>query len=242
MAPPLAMDTSDDFTMPSKTAPSQITPRTLLLSPPSLSSHEEKLTSILEMHDRSATDMQMLDRLSLGLVSLPEALYDVVIILCDADGSRRESQKLMDRKILETLVKSMKAGAMLRSQDDQLGTSSSQEKNEAILAGLSFEAGKGFVKPDYSAQESVPLRLGRKKDTANAIGGLNGAVSLNGKRKSQDMASGLPAGVGFDDGTTNGEDVDSDDELIDEDALLDDDDLKRPVKIRKTPHSLPCEV
>jgi anamorsin len=231
------MDTSDDFVMPSKTAPTPITRRTLLLSPPSLSSHEEKLTAVLEMHDRSATDMQMLDRLSLGLVSLPESTYDVVILLSDADGSRRESQSLVDRRVLAFLFRAMKNGATLRSQDDQLGRTDVQEKNEAILAGLSYEPSRGFVKPDLGAQDSVPLRLGRKKDTARATGGLNGtteashAVPPNGKRKSQDMSNGLPAGVGFDDGTG---DADSDDELIDEDTLLDDEDLSRPVKIRMT--------
>lgn len=232
------MVTSDDFTMPTKVAPQPTTKRTLLLSPPSLSSHEDKLTSVLEMHDRSATDMQMLDRLSAGLVSLPESIYDVVIILCDADGSRRESRSLLGRSIFEVLARTMKAGAVLRSQDEQLGTIHGLEKNEAILAGLSYQPGTGFVKPEHTAQESVPLRLGRRKNVAQAAGGLHGAsqgsvaVPLNGKRKSQDVSNRLPEGVGFDDGTLNGGEIDSDDELIDEDTLLDDEDLKRPVKIR----------
>jgi anamorsin len=235
MSPSLTMDMSDDFSMPTK-APTT-TQRTLLLSPPSLSSHEEKLTSVLQMHDRSATDMQMLDRLSMGLVSLPESTYDVVVILCDADNSRRQSQSLLNRNILELLVRSMKPGAVLKSQDDQLGAVDGPERNETILAGLSYEPGKGFTKADVSAQESVPLRFGKKKDTAKAAGGVNGApagsVSLpvNGKRKSQDVSNGLPEGVGFDDGTNAGED--SDDELIDEDALLSDDDAPRALKIRK---------
>jgi anamorsin len=181
--------------------------------------------------------MQMLDRLSMGLVSLPESTYDVVVILCDADNSRRQSQSLLNRNILELLVRSMKPGAVLKSQDDQLGAVDEPEKNEAILAGLSYEPGKGFTKADVSAQESVPLRFAKKKDTAKAAGGVNGApagsVSLpvNGKRKSQDVSNGLPEGVGFDDGTNAGED--SDDELIDEDALLSDDDAPRALKIRK---------
>lgn len=234
MSPSLAMDTSDDFAMPTK--PTTTSQRTLLLSPPSLSSHEEKLTSVLEMHDRSATDMQMLDRLSMGFVSLPEATYDMVIILCDADSSRRESRSLMTRNILELLVRAMKPGAILKSQDNKLGATDGPEKTEAILAGLSYEPNKGFTKPDYSAQESVPLRFGKKKESAKAAGGLNGApqgsVSLpvNGKRKSQDVSNGLPDGVGFDDGAKE----DSDDELIDEDTLLSDGDMQRPVKIRRS--------
>lgn len=222
------MDTSDDFVMPTPKT-SQSSKRTLLLSPPSLSSHQEKLTNVLEMHNRALTDMQMLDRLSLGLVSLPQSTYDVIIILSDADGSRRESQSLLNRDILGTLVKSLNNGGQLRSQDGQFGSIDGDEKNEAILAGLSFQPGVGFVKPDHDGQGSVPLRFGKKK-TAQAAGGpaaANGAgsVPLNGKRKSVDV---VPSGVGFDDGTN-----DSDDELIDEDTLLDDEDINRPIKIRE---------
>ncbi|KIY00966.1 uncharacterized protein Z520_03632 [Fonsecaea multimorphosa CBS 102226] len=229
MSPSVLMDTSDDFVMPSAKAP-QSSHRTLLLSPPSLSSHQEILTRLLEMHDRAHTDLQMLDRLSLGLVSLPQSTYDVITILSDADGSRHESQNLISRDMLALLVKALKSGGRLRSQDGTFGTADGPEKNETILAGLSFQPGVGFVKPDYSAQDSVPLKFGRKK-TSQAAGGLssttNGdSVSLpvNGKRKSTDDA--LPAGVGFDDGLDG-----SDDELIDEDTLLDDEDLKRPIKI-----------
>lgn len=233
------MDTSDDFVLPTKTAPPQIAKRTLLLSPPSLSSHQEKLTNVLQMHDRSVTDMQMLDRLAMGLVSLPESTYDAVMILSDADDSRKESQTLISRDVLALLVKTMKPGASLYSQDGRFGTSEGAEKNEAILAGLSFDASKGFVKPDYSARESVPLRFGKKKAVAQAAGGVNGtnegsvALPLNGKRKSEEVKSSLPAGVGFDDGTANGGEEDSDDELIDEDELMADEDMKRTIKIRK---------
>jgi len=238
------MDMSDDFSMPTKYIPSQSTKRTLLLSPPSLSSHQEKLTSVLQMHDRSATDMQMLDRLSLGLVSLPEATYDVVTVLTDADDTRRESQSLLNRDVLALLVKAMKTGAVLRSQDGQWGAAEGAEKTEAILAGLSYEQGNGFVKQDFGAQASVPLRFGKKKGVAQAAGGLDGANSgsvslpLNNKRKSQDLSNATPAGVGFDDGVEGGEVDSDDDELIDEDALLDEEDLNRPVKIRKS--IVPC--
>ena len=222
------MDTADDFVMPAPKAP-QSAKRTLLLSPPSLSSHQEKLTNVLEMHNRAVTDMQMLDRLSVGLVSLPQSTYDVIMILSDADGSRRESQALLSRDMLALLVKTLKTGGHLRSQDGQFGAVDGAEKTEAILAGLSFQPGTGFVKLDYGAQESVPLKFGKRK-TAQAAGGLdtNGesvSLPLNGKRKSLDA---IPAGVGFDDGAN-----DSDDELIDEDTLLDEEDLKRPIKIRE---------
>ena len=189
----------------------------------------------MEMHDRAHTDLQMLDRLALGLVSLPQSTYDVIIVLCDADGSRRESQNLLNREILALLVKTLKNGGHLRSQDNDFGATDGPEKNEAILAGLSFQPNVGFTKIDYSAQVSIPLKFGKKK-AAEAAGGLangntNGgllSLPLNSKRKSMD--EGLPPGVGFDDGT---DDL-SDDELIDEDTLLDEDDLKRPIKIRES--------
>ena len=232
------MDFSDDFTMPKKPAAQMATAqRVLLLSPPSLSSHQEKLTKVLAMHDRQTTDMQMLDRLNIGLVSLPESTYDLIMVLSDADSTRRESQSLLGRKVFELLVKAMKTGGVLKSQDETLGTSGGPEQQEAILAGLSYETGKGFVKQDFSTV-SMPLKLGRKKNgVAQAAGGLsdtNGQVSLpvNGKRKSQDMSNGIPAGVGFDDGADD-LDGNSDDEIIDEDELLDEEDLKGPIKIRK---------
>ncbi|EXJ85887.1 hypothetical protein A1O1_06256 [Capronia coronata CBS 617.96] len=226
MSPSVLMDLSDDFTFPVAKAPPSSS-RTLLLSPPSLSSHQEKLTAVLAMHDRTKTDMQMLDRLSLGLVSLPQSTYDLIMILSDADGTRRESQNLINRDMLASLVKALKSGGQLRSQDGQFGSVDGVEKNEAILAGLSFQPGTGFSKPDYGVQESVPLKFGKKKP-AQAVGGpntTNGTVplALNGKRKSLDA---VPEGVGFDDGTN-----DSDDELIDEDTLLDGEDLQRPLKI-----------
>ncbi|KIW09844.1 hypothetical protein PV08_11945 [Exophiala spinifera] len=227
MSPSILMDTSDDFVMPVAKAP-QSSKRTLLLSPPSLSSHQEKLTNVLEMHNRAVTDMQMLDRLAAGFVSLPQSTYDVIIILSDADGSRQESHALLHRDVLGLLVKALKNGGQLRSQDGQYGNVDGAEKNEAILAGLSYQSGTGFFKPDYGAQESVPLKFGKKKNVAQAAGGLStngGSVSLplNGKRKSGDN---VLDGVGFDDGT-----MDSDDELIDEDELLDENDLNRPIKI-----------
>jgi hypothetical protein len=211
--------------------------RTLLLSPPSLSSHQEKLNNVLEMHDRSATDMQMLDRLALGLVSLPEATYDAIIVLLDADDTRIESQKLMDRKVVGILVQALKIGGRIRSQDGQFGNMEGPDKTEAILAGLTLDE-QGFIKLDNTAEVSVPLKFGRKKNVAQASGGLGGVTStnggslslpLNGKRKSTDMSNGTPIGVGFDDGSANIDD--SDDELIDEDALLDDEDLRRHVKV-----------
>ncbi|KAF2420576.1 DUF689-domain-containing protein [Tothia fuscella] len=238
MSPSFTLDDTSDFNMSSS-------PRTLLLSPPSLSSHPEALNKIQAAHDRSTTDIQMLDRLALGLVSLPPATYDVILLLTDADGSRNELQKLVDRNIMGKLYEALKVGGKLRSQDGVLGSVDGNEKTEAILAGLILvgsAAGGGFGKPDTGVAQAVPLRFGRKKAAANggvAATSTNGStttaqetVPLNGKRKSVALEAPVqPAGVGFVD---FGDDLDAiitgeDDDLIDEDDLITEDDLARPI-------------
>ncbi|KAF7846206.1 hypothetical protein BT93_L4865 [Corymbia citriodora subsp. variegata] len=225
------MDFSDDFSLPTKptaTNGTSTTPRTLLLSPPSLSSHPEKLSSIRSMHDRSHTDMQMLDRLSLGLVSLPSDTYDQIIILDSPDNSTTEATNLLNRNVIALLTQTLRSNGQLTSQSGNFAQSSDIEK-EAILAGLT-KTPTGFTKQAI-AQTSVPLRLNRKpktdtNGTAKAAGGLNAGtttMNTNGKRPSVDLS--LPAGVSIDNG------VDSDDELIDEDELLSEDDLKAPIKV-----------
>lgn len=214
---------------------SPLAPRTLLLSPPSLSSHPEKLNIVLASHDRAATDIQMLDRLSLSLVSLPEATYDIILVLTDADSTRAESKRLLSRDVLAKLVRALKPGGKLQSQNGAFATEDEQERREAIFAGLIVE-GPDLVKPDYEPTQSVPLLFGKSQGGAAAVTSAagTGAVSLNlnGKRKNGPSESTAPNGVGYVDfgddfGTPE---VDgSDDDLIDEDTLLDEEDLKRPV-------------
>lgn len=228
-------DTSGFAPVPTKTAGGSSPPRSLLLSPPSLSSHPEKMNNILAAHDRNATDIQMLDRLSLSLVSLPEATYDIILVLVDADNTRTESKKLLDRHILSRIVQSLKPGGRLKSQDGKFAIDDAEERKEAIFAGLLME-GDDMVKPDHTATQPVPLRFGKNKGnggtaTTSAVG--TGAISLNlnGKRNNGPPASMQPVGVGYIDlsedfGTP---DVDDDEDLIDEDTLLDEEDLKRPV-------------
>lgn len=248
MPPLVSLDASaSDFHAPYTNGVSNATvlPRTLLLSPPSLSSHPEKLDNILAAHDRHATDIQMLDRLSLSLVALPESTYDLVMILLDADNTRSESQKLLSSELLSRIVRSLKPGGQLQSQDNAFGSiQDSDERREAIFAGLILQDHK-LVKPDYGSTQSVPLRLGKKAEggaaaTTSAAG--TGAVSLNlnGKRKNGPPDTTQPAGVGFVDFS---DDLDApleeydDDDLIDEDTLLSDEDLSRPIVQRTSPLS-----
>lgn len=240
MAPSVTLDTTSDFDAGLATKQkTSVRHRTLLLSPPSLSSHPEKLNAVVESHDRNATDIQMLDRLSLGLVALPESTYDTVIILTDADGTRTESQNLLGRTILATIVKALKSNGKLRSQDGRFASEDGTERTEAILAGLIIQGNGEAVKPDYAASQSVPLRLGKAKREGGAAATTSangtGAVSQppNGKRKSDNFDSPKPAGVGFVDFSDDLDDFD-DKELIDEDTLLDETDLARPIIQRKS--------
>lgn len=244
MAPAVTLDMSSDFIGP-PTAGTNATaslPRTLLLSPPSLASHPEKLDKVLAAHDRNATDIQMLDRLSLSLVSLPEATFDVIVVLMDADNTRVESEKLLSSELLSKIVRSLKPGGRLQSQDDTFGAiEDSDERREAIFAGLIVQDNK-LVRPDYSSTQSVPLRLGKKKTeggtsaTTSAAGTGAVTLNLNGKRKNGPPEATQPAGVGFVDFSDDfgAPEEDDDDDLIDEDTLLSDEDMSRPVVQRES--------
>jgi hypothetical protein len=209
MAPSfVTIDTSDDFDMGSAPPKPIDTPRTLLLAPPSIATHEEKLRDVFTTFDRQSTDLQMLDRLSAGFVSLPTNTYDTVLVLTDSDGSRRnEALALLTRDVYAALVPSMKPGAKLQTQDKALDIS---ESMEAILAGL-VQTASGFEKPNYEETSvAIPLKFGKKKTAPPAI----------------------PA-MGFsDDFNVNNHDRDDNDEFINEDSLLDEDDLTRPIMPR----------
>lgn len=201
---------------------------------------------MLVAHDRSVTDIQMLDRLSLSLVSLPQSTYDIVIILLDADNTRNESQSLLTHDVLLRIVKALKPGGRLQSYDGKFAPQGSEERREAIFAGLIVDA-KGLLKPNHDSTQSVPLRFGNKNEggavaVTSAAG--TGAVSLNlnGKRKNGPPDPALPAGVGFVDFSDDFDPVnesDDDDELIDENTLLDGEDLSRPVIQRTSPNQRP---
>ena len=250
MAPSVTLNTTSDFDpAPAMTSKSNSMPRTLLLSPPSLSSHPEKLNNVLEAHDRNATDIQMLDRLSLSLVSLPDSTYDAIIILSDTDSPRPQSRSLINRDLLARIVKALKPGGRLRSLDGSFARTEGVERAEAILAGLMVEGNDGMVKPNYDATQSVPLRFGKKKSegaaTALTSAAGTGAVTLNlnGKRKTGPPDTTQPTGVGFVDFSDDFDapvEEEDDDELIDEDTLLDEEDLARPIIQRTFPRGSLC--
>jgi anamorsin len=133
--------------------------RNLLLAPPSIAAHEEKLRDLFTTFGRSTTDLQMLDRLSAGLVTLPPATYDLVLVLADINGDWRTGAFQLSRDVYTVLVPSMKAGARLQFQDGGLRVT---EAHEAILAGLVEKDGVFEKLEDEEAV--IPLRLGAKKE------------------------------------------------------------------------------
>lgn len=262
MAPAVTIGNTPDFDMPSATPimKSVTAQRTLLLAPPSVSSHPEALTKVAEAYDRSVTDIQMLDRLAMGLVALPAATYDVVLLLTDVDGLRQESARLLDRQVMERIVSALKDGGRLKAQDGKFASEAGAEHTEAILAGLVRRDGEeGMVKPESSGgPQTVKLSFGKKKADAAAVP-ANGVEAANtGKRKSDSISNGngairaTPAGVGFvdtnddfdggfDDGSGYSDDemeIPSQEELeraerIDPDSLLTEEDRQKPLNIRK---------
>ncbi|KAI0012261.1 Fe-S cluster assembly protein dre2 [Xylariaceae sp. FL0662B] len=211
--------------------------RTLLLAPPSIASHEERLRDVLAAHDRSVTDLQMLDRLSAGLVHLPDATYDLILVLTDADGTRSESTLLLNRDVLAKIVPTLKTGGKIQAQDGTLvQNSETADAREALLAGL-IPGVDGFTKQDDEAGDAVPLKLSfgknKKRSTAGPAVSSVTVHQANGKDTSLSMVppTTRPAGVGFVDFSDDFGVPDDDDELIDEDTLLTEDDLNKPLAI-----------
>ncbi|KUI72874.1 Fe-S cluster assembly protein dre2 [Cytospora mali] len=211
--------------------------RTLLLAPPSIAAQG---TAALPDFDRTTTDLQMLDRLSAGLVNLPAATYDLVLLLTDSDGARHaEATGLLSREVFASLVPAMKPGALLKTQDNKFGAA---EAREAVLAGLVEKNGGGFEKVEEE-EVVVPLRFGKKKNTEqngngvahSSAGPAVDKVTINVAGKPEDLDMIPPpvkpvAGVGFDFGDDLDDD-DDDDDLIDEDELMTEADMNRPIQM-----------
>lgn len=192
----------------------------------------------------------MLDRLALGLVSLPPSTYDLILLLTDANGTRSESSKLIDRNTLGRLASALKPGARLRSQDGTFATQPGQERTEAILAGLSVDEGDGVVKP-AAVEGTVKLSFGKKSNAAavpaNKVEAENKGVSQQGTKRTLVEEPKAPAGVGFVDFSDDfGDEMEEDDDMyipskeellegdmIDPDSLLTEEDRLKPVIIRK---------
>ena len=215
--------------------------RTLLLSPPSLSSQPDALNATRASYDPNNTDLQMLDRLSLGLVTLPNATYDAIVILSDLDGAKADHRPLLGREVFSRAFRALKPGASLVSQGWTWKTDiDNEERRESILAGFVVKDDGRLIKPDDNATRSVSLRLNRKppQSLPSTTSTDPHEPRTNDQRKSEMMKPMLPAGVGFVDVSDDfGEPVvedDDDDDLIDENTLLDEADMARPIVQRKS--------
>ncbi|EGO60247.1 hypothetical protein NEUTE1DRAFT_56420 [Neurospora tetrasperma FGSC 2508] len=226
---PITLDLTSDFNPANTTGAgsSSSQPRTLLVAPPSVASHEERISALFSTYPRETTDLHMLDRLAAGLVTLPASTYDLILVLTDPDGSRHAeaSALLSNRAVWSLLVPALKAGGNLRSEDGTLGTNTATpEAREAVLAGLVAGA-DGFTKPDYAEEEAVPLRFGLKRKT-------NPNPVVAPIQPVAQVVTAAPAGVGFVTLDLNDDlDLDDDDDdVIDEDTLLTEADLRRPIQ------------
>ncbi|WPH01899.1 Fe-S cluster assembly protein dre2 [Acrodontium crateriforme] len=245
MVPSVTIDNTPDLDLPTTNPTSS--QRTLLLAPPSVASHPTALTQVVEAYDRNATDIQMLDRLALGLVALPDATYDVVLLLTDVGNA---SNRELDRNVMSRIVQSLKPGGKLMAQGGNL---SPTEQTEGILAGLAVDGDSMKKAENSSAPQTVTLSFGKKKKANAAAVPANDVEAAAIKRKSDDISStsngvmkSTPAGVGFIDSTDDlGDDYDDDDmdvefpsneelqkaERIDPSTLLTDADRERPIVI-----------
>ncbi|CAK7267329.1 electron carrier [Sporothrix epigloea] len=204
-------------------APSKPSIRTLILAPPSIAAHEEKLRALFApgAYQRSATDLQMLDRLAAGLVPLSANTYDLVLVLNDVDGSQQGEAigLLSTRQVFNTLVPAMKNGARLQLEDgarlDGAGA------REAILAGLVDK--NGAYEKVEEEEVVVPLRLKKKTASKPTTGFI---VPTPAKR---------PAAV-----LDLGEYSDGE-ELIDEDSLLTAEERNRPPQQHGQKRRKPCK-
>jgi hypothetical protein len=243
MAPAVIIDNTPDLDMDfshPNNAKSATHQRTLLLAPPSVASHPSALSQVAEAYDRSQTDIQMLDRLALGLVSLPASTYDVVLLLADVDQTVERGAPLLDRTVMERVVASIKTGGRLKSQDGGLGNAL---QTEAILAGLVSDNNDGMLKPDTQATaQTVKLTFGKKKKADAAAVPANETEAVN-TGKSHPSIKASPAGVGFVDTSDDFMGGDEEDEFpddealanadaIDPDTLLTEEDRQKPLNIR----------
>ncbi|PWW80219.1 DUF689-domain-containing protein [Tuber magnatum] len=205
----ILLDTASDFE-PATTI--HTNSKTLVLCPPAVSSHPDLLEKSLSTFNKSSMDVQMLDRLSLKIVTLPTSTYSSVLIL-DDPSSTTASQEL-EPYVLQCIFNSMLPKATLRSQEE---TFTRGNTLQFLVAGFMIEKDADesviLVKPEFTGNASVPLML-RRKQRIDDSSKLSSA-----KTESVPAVTEAPVikGVGF---VLNDDDLENDDDLVDEDTLL----------------------
>ncbi|EWC45771.1 hypothetical protein DRE_05108 [Drechslerella stenobrocha 248] len=237
MAPPAAaIDFSSDFAPTTRPAA-----KTLLLCPPAVAANPEVLQAALATHPRSSTDVQMLDRIALGLVNLPAEAYATVILLSDPASTASSFE--LDAPLLRKIAASMTPGSRWIAESNE--TLKQINRLHVVLAGLlvndaDADGSLSLSKPDYGKTAAVPLRLGKRKAKApeEAVASpittpavATAPAQVQGKTATREYKIGY-VDLGDDLNADFGEDGDDDDDddLIDESTLLDDSDLAMPVQ------------
>lgn len=173
---PFNLDMSDDIhtnPLPEATQKTEATSqfKNLLISPPSLASDEAQLTKILSTFP-IRPDLQMLDRLSMGIVQLPQDHYDNIILASSDDSTIEQFAQILSR-----LFTALKPGKSIHVPAGPQGTL----KSDAIIAGFAVNAGTDgmiLTRPEQSSQSSIPLRFKRKPPNPEKSARLRAALAL----------------------------------------------------------------
>ena len=213
-------------------------PRALILAPPSLAAHPALLAAaaLPLAHNR---DIQMLDRLAAGILTLPPATYDVVLLATDPSTA---SPPNLPRPVVEQIAAAIAPGGKLRLQS---GAWHPKTHAEVVLAGLVPGPDALVLRKPVGGQSVQTVSLRKREDKgvrANGNGHTTAVVAPIGVGwvDSYDDFDG-----GLDDGTAYG--LDDDDvqipstaeleaaDTIDPDSLLTEDDRRKPLDIRQSP-------
>ncbi|CCG82577.1 Fe-S cluster assembly protein dre2 [Taphrina deformans PYCC 5710] len=167
---------SDDFespALPEATQQTQATPqfRNLLISPPSLASDEAQLLSILSSFP-VRPDLQMLDRLSMNIVQLPQDHYDNIILATNDESTLAQLVAVLPR-----LLSALKPGRSIHVPAGPRGSL----KSDGIIAGFAVNQGDDgtiLTRPEQS-ETIVPLRLKRKSVNSDKVKKLKATLAAN---------------------------------------------------------------
>lgn len=191
-------------------------PRTLLLCAPSISSHPEILQSTLTAYDRATTDVQMLDRLTHNLITLPAATYTHIHLLFPP--TPQETIHFLTPPILSQLYKSLLPNGRINLASITPGEKQKIE-HALLIEGFLKQEDDIFVVPDF-VEKSVSIGINRSGKSKNAVV----PVAVFKPQQEKEKIN----GVGFSD------EISDDDELIDEDELMADETLSSLALISPT--------
>lgn len=179
----VSIDMSDDFgpaptangsgdALPATRQPTQAAARysNLVLAAPSLASDEARLTQILSSFP-TRPDVQMLDRLALDIVALPEHHYDNIVLAVADD----ESTRLLS-PVLAKLMAALKPG---RSVHVPAGPQGSL-RGDAMIVGFAVNAGDDgmtLTKPEQAAAAGAAVPLRKRKTASEKAAKLKAALA-----------------------------------------------------------------